>query len=240
MPIQFQPHRRALLLCVAGGGFALAGCEPRMDFLRFRLTLRFTLADRIFEGSSVRETWWTEDPEWFPSDNTPNASWRGEATVVPLPGRAVICGMLDGYSTATGERPYSPWSPLQVLFDRSVAPWPEGIDDGRPLFRGQRPTAEQLIEEMGGGELILRPEELPLLVAFRNATLPRSGRVIAPSQITDVFPGLMLGRSTVAITRDRVRFGAVDEALPWVSEGDDWVTPRGTKPAVVTGDFSRR
>ncbi|MFA4893001.1 hypothetical protein [Brevundimonas sp.] len=223
---------------------ALSGCEQRRDFLRFRLTLRFSGPDGTFEGSSVRETWFTEDPTWFPSDNTPNPRWRGEATVVRLGGRRVICGMLDGYSTVTGhlERSYGPWSPLEVLLQRRWAPLPGDFEDGRPRFRGARPTTPELIEELKKGELVLQPAELPVLVALKDSSIPRSGRLVAPSQISEVFPGLALGRCTVGVTRDHVRFGVVNEVMPWIARGPDWVTVRDgdLSSNVVTEDFSRK
>lgn len=231
-------------MTVAGLVPALAGCAVRQAVTRFRLTLRFESEGTTFEGSSVRETWFTEDPSWLPSDNASNPDWRGEATVVPLGGNRVICGMLDGYTTVTGyrERSYGPWSPFEVLLQREWGPIPGDFEDGRPRFRGRRPTTEEMLAKLGTAELVLTPEELPVLVAFRDATRRGTGEIFRPEDVGAIFPGVHVGRCTVQLTRDPVRFGPATQALPWIADGPARAAQgRADDPSIiVTGDFARK
>ena len=243
MLVRALPHRRALLaLSLATALPLVGGCEPRRDRTRFRLTLRLVAREGTFTGSSVRETWYTEDPFWFPSDNAPNPGWRGEATVVSLGRGRVLCGMLEGYSTVTGrrERSYSPWNPFEVLLQRRWGPIPGDLEDGRPRFRGERPTTEAMLAELRAADLVLRPEELPLLVAFEDASVAGSGRLIHPEDVGEVFPGMRLGRCTLQLTRDAVRYGEAARAMPWIDDGPARATiQQGGSSTIVTGDFVR-
>lgn len=242
-----EPSRRRLIgLAAAGlGTLSVSGCARRQGFLRFRLNLQFIVGSRVVESSSVRETWWTEDPAWFPSDGTPNPRWRGEATVVDLGDDRVIVAMLDGY-TNTGshrERSYGPWSPATVLMDRFTDSLPRD-QLGRVDWGGVTlPTFEKLRAQLGTEPLILQPEELPVLVAFATARVAGSGLVIQPAEIPQIFTDVRLGRCSTNLTRDPVKFGRVEEALPWVTDQPGKAT-RYTPPKkagrVMTQDFQRR
>lgn len=238
--------RRRLIQAIVGlGVLPVSGCARRQGLLRFRLNLQFVVGSRVVKSSSVRETWWTEDPAWFPSDGAPNSGWRGEATVTDLGDERFIVAMLDGY-TNTGsnrERSYGPWSPATVLMGRFTDSLPRD-QLGRVDWGGVTlPTFEELHAQLSNEPLILQPEELPVLVAFATPQVPGSGLVIQPAEISQIFPDVRLGLCTTNLTRNPVKFGRVEEALPWVRDRPGKATqytPPNQAGRVMTQDFQRR
>lgn len=240
-------NRRALISLAMGAALLPAGgCTPHQNKVRFRLTMRALAGSRVVEASSVRETWYTDDPPWFPSDGAGQFGWRGEATILDLGAGRLLAAMLDGYTTLNGyrERSYAPWNPHEVLVERIGQTLPR-------LRRGQRdwsdvgglPDPREIRKALQRGPLILEPHELPVLVAFATPDVPGSGRVIQPAEVPAMFPDVRLGRCRVELTHRPVGFGQVERHLPWVMRGPGHATvykPPFKAGLVVNGDFQRR
>lgn len=240
-------NRRTLIKAATGAALLpVSGCMPRQNQLRFRLVMRAMVDSRLVEVSSVRETWHTEDPPWFPSDGAAQFGWRGEATILDLGADRLIAAMLDGYTTLNGyrQRSYAPWNPVAVLAERlgqTLPRLPRGQVDWSDV--GGPPDAHQLRKVLKRGPLILEPHELPVLVAFATPAVPGSGRVIQPAEVPLIFPGVDLGRCRAELTWRPVVFGRAEQALPWVGEGPGRATVYKhpfKETLVVNGDFQRR
>jgi hypothetical protein len=239
--------RRDLIKWATGAALLpLAGCAGRQSQLRFRLQMAAKIGARVVRASSVRETWYYDDPSWFPSDGAGQFGWRGEATMLDLGGGRLLAAMLDGYTTINGyrERSYAPWDPATVVMERMAQTLPKD-PVGRAIWSdvGGPPTFSELKAWLQRGPLMLGPHELPVLVAFATAAIPGSGLVIEPSRLPEVFPDVSLGRCTVRLTSERVRFGAAEVALPWLRDRPGKATiytPPFKTGRVMTHDFQRR
>lgn len=222
------PRRAALGIGAAAVLASLTGCGHRKDFQRYKITLQLVGNGRIYQGSSVWEKWYTEDPFWFPSDGASNPGWRGEAVVVDIEG-AFLFGVLDGYTTMNGprERSFGPISPLSVAL-------------GRERRYPERRTGKQLAHELRNQELRLSAEELPMLAVFDNIERKTSANVIQPHQISEIFPGIEFGISTIAFTDEPTKFGRVERVLPWINDGPIPLSPgSGSAGSLSPGNFIR-
>lgn len=239
--------RRDLIKLVTGTALLpLTGCAGRQNQLRFRLDMGVRVGKRLVEARSVRETWYSDDPSWFPSDGSGQFGWRGEAAMLDLGGGRLLAAMLDGYTTVNGnrERSYAQWDPATVLLERIGRTLPKD-PVGRVVWSevGGPPPFSELKVRLQGGPLILDPHELPVLVAFVTAAIPGSGLVIEPSSLPELFPDVSLEPCTVRLTSERIRFGAAEVALPWLRDRPGKATiytPPFQSGRVMTQDFQRR
>ena len=166
--------------------------------------------------------------------------------MLDLGGGRLLAAMLDGYTTINGhrERSYAPWDPATVVMERIAQTSPKD-PVGRAIWSGigGPPPFSELKAWLQRGPLILSPHELPVLVAFATAAIPGSGLVIEPSRLPEVFPDVSLGRCTVRLTSERIRFGAAEATLPWLRDRPGKATiytPPLKTGRVMTQDFQRR
>lgn len=231
-------NRRLLFKMFAGSvPLALSGCVAWHDRLRFRLTMGLHVGAALVQASAVRESFYTEDPAWFPSDGASNPHLRGEAVTMALGAGRFVFAMLDGYTSVGGERrrSYGAWTPAELIRGRRRRA-AELAGDPRPNVA--IPSLKEVKSELARG-LLLEPDELPVLVAFDNPATPGSGRVVEPVELTALFSDVRIGRCTVELTSDPVRFGAAAEALPWLAKPARATRADDRANVIATGDFSR-
>jgi hypothetical protein len=197
------------------------------------LTVRAVCGTQVAEGSVVRETWYTSDPLGVPSDGTPNRHIRGEALILALGEGTYVFAMLDGYSAVGGrrERSMGAWTPGEIIAQMTLRE------------RSDATVARDRARAYDGGAVMqVAPEDLPVLVGFRDIEDKYSATIIQPDQISSVSPGWSLGECTVQTTTDPLTSGPVSSLLPWTRQEHAVLTSNGVPGdagTITSGDFER-
>jgi len=205
-------------LFVAGCGFG--GGES----YRYRMTVVVDTPEGTRSGSSVIEV--HARAGGFLSSNEFVRGIKGEAVAVDLPGGKTLYALLrnttQGYDAASVYANYAYRSLLPPTRD-----WREKFRE----LRSQRMPAA------------LPAENYPIFVTFDDPKDATSARVIDPSDLSSLGPGLSFGGVEIAITTDPVTVG-IKHRLPDFGSGtaySKWVEqlPYGDALRISPTDFTR-
>lgn len=156
---------------------------------RYRLALVVSVNGTDFVAASVVEGRFTQKSPLLPQTRGVSVSFSGEAVAVDLGERGVLFATLLDVKRpfASGMWLASPENIVQSAFPRIAGE------------EGERGFARVLRRYAQGGEIReLRPDQLPLLVLFRDMANPISVEQVDPSNLERHFgPGAKLTRATI-------------------------------------------
>jgi hypothetical protein len=178
---------------------AVAWCQTAFPSYshRYRLTIAIETDGKIHTGSSVIEVTFEGQPRLEGSGTLYTPHVGGQAVFVDVGRHGTVVaalnpGMIENRS-------------LSATF---LAMQAYGID-GNEAYRTIR-------QKTGRRDLV--PNKMPLLIWFRDATDPATGRVIKAEQVPDLFgPTARLASAYLEITSDRVVID-IDQKLPWLTD----------------------
>lgn len=194
---------------VGGAVVGVGGCTSPRYRTRYRFDLEVDTPAGVKKGSSVFEhvSYLSQGPRGVYLSDV-----RGEATLVDLPGGAVLVAVLEGAMRLPDGSIWprrSAWYAHSV-FARHFRVSPEWVGDKSPIL-------ERLSGMKESAPLEVLPDELPLLVRVR---VPRSSRTIVavdPDALSAEYgAGFAFRRATVQLTKDPFSW-TIDERLPWVN-----------------------
>ncbi|NML73644.1 hypothetical protein HHL25_05830 [Rhizobium sp. S-51] len=197
-----------------------------------KLTVTVETPDGPVTGSSVVAVEWSSSPKLLPDMPGAGHQFRGEATVVWLPGGRYLFALLPGSDFralsvfAPDKMPKHSWAAIRAFLPAAA--------------RGS----------WSGGEIrTLTPDQYPLLVTFGDIDDPASVKLVDPADLEASFgPGYRLASITMAITNEAVTKGKVENVMEWLGPyPEPRLSPATGKASdipfsrkVAQGDFIRR
>lgn len=186
---------------------ALAGCGNESATIRYRATAKMVIDGEVREGSAVREMTITETPNSLTGFGL-KVRDRGEAIIVDIgEGRSAVYFLRNDRS-GTG---YRLSGTMQNCF---------GIESGSS---GSGWT--KAFEEIPIGEsCIIKPEVVarttPLIVAFRDESVPKSIFEVTPQSLKSVFnvDGYFSEMTFERVPDNTPLTKTIDQRLPWLND----------------------
>ena len=181
-----------------GSSFALAGAVLGLSGCdvpgeHYRISATVDANGTLYTGSSVQRFRCHEGGGIWGSMDVSQCTVKGEAVVVDLKDRGALFLVFKG--------PHGDMSSMV----RSVLRMGAGGVPPNPPPRWQ-----------------LAPDEMPMMVTFRNLSDPKSVLEADPSDLSKTFgPGVSLDSVIVETTDDSVTWGKVYTALPWLKNIGD-------------------
>lgn len=164
-----------------------------------KLTVTVETPDGPVTGSSVVGVEWSSSPKLLPDMPGASHQFRGEATVVPLPGNRYLFALLPG----SDFRALSVFAPDQMPKHSLAA------------IRAFLPAAAR-VSWSGGETRTLTPDQYPLLVTFGDINDPASVKKVDPADLEASFgPSYRLDGATMAITAEPLTRGQIEKVLGW-------------------------
>lgn len=192
--------RRGILLGVIGGLTAslLGGCGQLFpERYRFRMIVEVDTPEGLRRGSSVYQVTAYNTGEFLPEAAKRNWYVKGEAVAVDLPGGQTLFALM---------KPKARWDSLAQVsmgaldpaFNNDIVQSAARISEGRNA------------RSMG----LVKPEDYPVLVRFRNIRDPNSVEEVDPKNLAKSFgQGVRLKSVTIQITQDPVKW-VIRDRLP--------------------------
>jgi hypothetical protein len=149
---------------------------------KYRLTIEATVDGKVHAGSGVVRRSVAEAARLFLyQSSSVNGGYRGEAVTVDLGERGVLFALLKDVERPQGSRYHAdPESFVQSAF-------PAGAGQADPFRSNMARFAR------GGESRALAPDELPLLVRFRDINDPKTVERVDPANLSAAFgPGVRL------------------------------------------------
>jgi hypothetical protein len=200
-----------LVIAIAGiWGLALGFGNPTYTY-RYRLTLEVEVDGQVRAGSSVVEVKSFASSGWGLQPYYKLQTLTGEATLVDLGKDQVLVALLEGVlEDGRLDRRHGrewvgvgPTGLLSKLYGTSLE-W----------FKERSPGMNELTQKRGLREL--QPNQLPTLLAFRDANDPKSAFVVDPSDLAAAFgSSVRLMKATIEIVDANVTSG-IEKKLPWL------------------------
>ena len=173
-----------------------------VDTIRYRITVEVDTPQGLRSGSSVWEVS-TAEGSGSP-DRSIHSRVRGEAVVVDLPG-GTLFALLRGADMSVDY-------PAGLVVSHLRAHPELGVPMGADWSENMRAVAK------AKSAFELYPDELPLLVHFRDINDPASVEKVEPANLSAAFgPEFRLKRIIVALTNDSVT-AVVTPRLHWLSK----------------------
>lgn len=189
---------------------------------RYRMTVEVNTPQGIKSGSSVHEV--SSQLQNLPGKGgpTPLTRFRGEAVAVDLLGGRTLFALLDRNGFDATEH-----------FERYGGTSESFVANVTKLGR----------RDQRGRTAVLRPDNYPMLVTFRDIDDPTSVQAVEPANLAASFgPGVKLRRITLEITGDGVTSG-IEKRLPAADSNGffNWDGKSNPNVGGVVGlwDFSR-
>ncbi len=217
----------ALLVIVFGVSACWNQVYPTNSF-RYRLTVEVDTPEGLKSGSSVIEVTRRQGPK-FGDSGGGGLSINGEAVTVDLGARGLLFILLKG--TPENEHRSSADGIVYSVF-------PTAGGGGEALPENLRRYREQILSAR------LRPDQLPLIVRFRDPKDSRSVERVFPSNLAASFGvGARLRDVTLSTTRDPVT-RIIDQHLPSFGRDSGFAAWRrdlsyGDPRAIDLSDFKR-
>jgi hypothetical protein len=184
---------------------ALAGCGNESATIRYRATAKVVVDGRLYEGSAVRETSFTDTPHSLTGFGMAVKD-DGEAVAVDVgPGRNAVYILLNDRS---GSKEF-PFIALRC-FKVDSANDPEWITALRNI-----PLQQKCALTPSGLDRIM-----PLVVAFRDEAVPKSIFEVTPESFREAFG---VEARFVELELEHVNDGTaldsgIDKRLPWLNQ----------------------
>jgi hypothetical protein len=168
-------------------GFELAYQLVFTHVYKYRLTIEATVDGKVHAGSGVVRVSVTEAARLFLYQSAGvNNSYRGEAVTVDLGERGVIFALLKDVERPQGGRYHA--SPEYFV----GSAFPAGAGQADPVRSNMARFAR------GGESRALAPDELPLLVRFRDINDPKTVERVDPANLAAAFgPGVRLSAARI-------------------------------------------
>ncbi|KPB01679.1 hypothetical protein [Ahrensia marina] len=215
--IYILPKPARTIVALALTTLLLAGCGNESATIRYRATAEVVIDGEVRSGSAVREATYSDTPNSLTGFGMSIAD-RGEAIIVDIgDGHGVY--ILRNDRSGSGSRLAGT---MRLCFgvDIGDAGWTDGFD---ALPVGQ--TCRIQPNEMSG--------IMPLIVAFRSETVPKSIFEVTPKTLKSVFgvEGRFQGMTFEKVSRKTPLTKAVDARLPWLDDIPfEGTTIRGLDP----------
>jgi hypothetical protein len=211
-----------IVLGVIVGGIAVLVAVYEFGYThryRYRLTLDVDVDGQVKTGSGVIQV--THRPDLVPGRPFPHygAGISGEAVYVDLGQRGNLLALL------TGPDKSSPFDLAAKTFNS-------------PQFVGATEDAMRWRERLARlrAHADLRPDQLPMLVTFKDLNDPKSILQVYPSDLSAAFgPGVTFKRATIEMTRDPVTIGIVAR-LPWLATMKGYLDGRFSSEGLTTAN----
>lgn len=167
-----------------------------------KMTVEVELNDQVYSGSSVVQVrWHKNDPIGAVNGPAWLSGIRGEATVVEIPGRGLLFGLLNSPADST----------YTANLATQVVTWRKGWPRGQEEF--------SRVKETRGQPLTVPPDRYPFMVTFTDIADPKSVQKIDPHNLAATFgPGVSLKRITLEITDEPVTEGKIEHVLGWLDD----------------------
>jgi len=225
---------------------------------RYRITLGVSVGGKEHVGSSVIQVRVTQKSAMLPQTQGVSIKVSGEAVVVDLGNHGILFVLLKDVERPQRRAPNS-WSASANEITSSAFPRTQEEKGEWGLARTMRRYSQ------GGQGRELQPDQLPLLVRFRNETAPSTIEQVDPTNLEmSIGPGARLTRATIetvpagrfpfnisGLTLPRWLTGEpvtrkIKEVLPWLSPDPErrLIPPTGGRmPPYIAltahGDFIR-
>lgn len=216
-------------LVAALGGVFIGGCGGPTYRYRYRLSLFVDTPEGVRSGSAVRQCIAYEFVSLGSGGMGANTAVKGEAAVVDLGERGFLFSLLVGPGGAADCAAHLPQQVFAraglVKLDYSDAPT---TPQSEIFKRTQRAI-------MGvRGPVEVRPEELPMLVRFRDIADPRTVERVRPDDLASTFgSSVRFARATIEIVDAPVTTG-IERRLPFWDGPFPWLKPLGNGAFVDT------
>jgi hypothetical protein len=197
--------RWAVNLAIAGAflliGYLIFGGNSAE--LRYRLTVRVQVDDRVVEGSSVNLVYYQRETQLLGTNSHMLSAAGGEATVVHLGSRGHLFALIKRNEDRNDQS--SPERALPIAF--GISPYGNVDPKDFSTLRGL------------SGTRTLPPEIMPLLVRFQDINDPASVQRVDPADLAASFgPGVRLLDISMTIVGDRTPLTTgIIRLLPWLS-----------------------
>jgi hypothetical protein len=205
-------------LVIAGLWLAAAPSHPRT--VRYRLTLNVETPEGLKSGSSVVEVteYYADGAIREFDSSSAGVRFHGQATMVDLGARGLLFCVLQ-FDLARNPKAIGRPIDLPATYFHQLIPKYEWSPELYDKLNSLRPPPKRDIA----------PNDLPLLVRFRDPTDSRTVERVEPDRLDAAFgQGVRLASATVEITRDDVTMG-VEKKLMWLRSNDELhvVSPDG-------------
>jgi hypothetical protein len=234
MPLAGNGSYRLKLLAMLGIGLvivssvaAFAFFSSRPTIIRYRLTLQVKVDDVVHTGSTVIEARWSAPGPLAQGSRLP-VTVHGQAVVVDLGPNGYLFAILDGPPTeeAGTHKIFFPDEPVSVFTMAFLHKGAGGI------------TSFSMLHDLAARQetVTLSPDELPMLVRFRDIGDPTTVVQVDPHDLSASFGSdtKLIGAS-VAITNDPVMID-IEKTLPWLKGlNGGYLTGKHSSSAGLTG-----
>ncbi|MBR1172833.1 hypothetical protein JQ617_02600 [Bradyrhizobium sp. KB893862 SZCCT0404] len=185
-----------IILTACGGSFS--------ETIRYRLTFNVDVDGSLVSGSGVIQVKQSDMRALFGSMGGTGSEVNGEAVIVNLGPRGTLFALLRGQSVGFRTLGGPAWLLFHAFADvhkREAEPLPKV-----QLLKEQRPRR------------VLRVDEIPMLVHFRDLDDPKSVEQVEPANLAAAFgPGVALREAVIEVTDDPVTVG-IENKLPWLKK----------------------
>jgi hypothetical protein len=195
------------LLCVATA-MMLAGCGNKSATIRYRVTARVVVDGKVYEGSTVRKTSFTETPHSL-TGFAVSVSDKGEAVAIDVGNQRSTIYLLRNGSSGSAEFPYIVLNCFGVMQGAADSDWIKALADV--------PIRQKCILTPGTLE---KKKIMPLVVAFRDETVPKSIFELTQQNFQEAF-GVKAWFAELQLERvdDRTPLDRnIDKRLPWLNQ----------------------
>ncbi|MCA1533855.1 hypothetical protein I6F21_14935 [Bradyrhizobium sp. NBAIM03] len=183
---------------------ALTGCGSLSETIRYRLTINVEIDGKLVSGSGVTQVKQSDTRGLFGSMGGFGNEVSGEAVVVDLGLHGTLFALLHGPKAGYGDLG-GPASMLFHAFADSIKNETDPLAQVR-LLREQHPHR------------VLKVDEIPMLVRFRDHNDPKSVEQIDPKNLAATFgDGVLLRDVAIEVTQDPLTAG-IQAKLPWLKD----------------------
>ncbi|MCS3725869.1 hypothetical protein [Bradyrhizobium betae] len=222
--------KRLAALCVLVS--ALTGCGSLSETIRYRLTINVEVDGKLVSGSGVVQVKQSDTRGLFGSMGGFGNEVSGEAVVVDLGLHGTLFALLHGPKAGYGDLGGPAW----MLF-HAFADLIKSETDPLPQVR--------LLREQHAHR-VLKVDEVPMLVRFRDLDDPKSVEQIDPRNLAATFgSGVSLRDVAIEVTQDPLTAG-IQAKLPWLKamkthlDGDQYHSRNTLANELTARDFYRR
>jgi len=212
-------------------GSILTGCGSLSETIRYRLTINVEVDGKVVSGSGVIQVKQSDTRGLFGSIGGFGNEVSGDAVVVDLGTHGALFALLRGPKAGYGDLGGPAW----MLFD-AFADLLKSETDPLPrvrLLREQHPRR------------VLRFDQIPMLVKFRDLNDPKSVEQIDPRNLGAAFAsGVVLRDALIEVTEDPLTTG-IEVKLPWLKtmkahlDGDQYHSRNTLANELSARDFYR-
>lgn len=216
--------RRTFLVGISISSLPIVtGCaELFPETYHFRMTVEVETPEGARSGSSVYKVWANNKTPLLPEESKREWGVNGDAVAVDLPGGRTLFALLKT-GAAHGDLAGLSMAALDPAFRNDIVESARRISSGRGVLQ----------------KAVVRPEDYPMLVMFRDIDDPASVERVDPANLATSFgPGYGLRRIIVEITNERVSRGIENRLDWWHLYRKERLRLNGKKGAISTDEIA--